>query len=87
MANNSEFIGTAMFRFNEKQLYKKFLKEIEIPPLSRLDSSLMNDLRFYARFLSLFAAKMKKDWVRKDKGYEGISLIERREIMKRSKKE
>jgi hypothetical protein len=26
----------------------------------------------------MFAAKIKKDWVRKDKGYEDTSLIERR---------
>jgi FMN phosphatase YigB (HAD superfamily) len=38
----------------------------------------MNDLKFYARFLSIYAAKMKKDWVKEDKGYKGKGLIERR---------
>jgi hypothetical protein len=31
MAANSELFGTGMNRFNEKQLYKKFLKVIEVP--------------------------------------------------------
>jgi hypothetical protein len=64
--------------YNEKQLYKKFLKVIEIPPFGRLDSDMMNDLKFYTRFLSIYAAKMKKDWVKENKGYEGMGLIERR---------
>jgi hypothetical protein len=51
MAANSELFGTGMTRFNEKKLYKKFLKVIEVPPLARLDASLMEDFKFYARFL------------------------------------
>jgi hypothetical protein len=47
MASNSEPFGKAMTRYNEKQLYKKILKVIEIPPLGRLDNSLMSDLRFH----------------------------------------
>jgi hypothetical protein len=70
MASNCKLFGTAMTRYNEKQLYKKFLDIIEIP-LSRLDSSLMEDLRFYARFLVMYATKMKKDWVQDDKSYDG----------------
>jgi hypothetical protein len=31
MANNSDLFGTAMIRYNEKQMLKKFLKVIEIP--------------------------------------------------------
>jgi hypothetical protein len=46
MAANSELFGTGMNRFNEKQLYKKILKVIEVPPLARLDVSLMNDFKF-----------------------------------------
>jgi hypothetical protein len=60
MANNNEMFGNAMFRYNEKQLYKKFLKVIEIPLLGRLNSSLINDLKFYIRFLAMLTAKMKK---------------------------
>jgi hypothetical protein len=60
MASNSEIFGTAMFRYNEKQLYKKFLKVMKIPPLGRLDFSLMNDMKFNARFLAMLTAKMKK---------------------------
>jgi hypothetical protein len=48
-----------MSRFNEKQLYKKFLKVIEIPPLGRLDTSLIDDSSFYARFLAILTTKMK----------------------------
>jgi hypothetical protein len=61
MASNSELFGTTMMRYREKQLYKKFLKVIEIPPLDQLDTSLMEDIRFYVRFLAIFASKMKKD--------------------------
>jgi hypothetical protein len=43
MVRNSELFGTAMFRYTEKQLYKKFLKVIEISPLGRLDTSLVNE--------------------------------------------
>jgi hypothetical protein len=50
-------------RYREKQLYKKFIKMIEVPPLGRLDLSLMQDIKFYARFLAIYAAKRKKDWV------------------------
>jgi hypothetical protein len=66
MAANSELFGTGMTRFNEKQFYKKFLKIIEVPPLERLDVSLMEDFRFYARFLAIYVTKMKKDWIKKD---------------------
>jgi hypothetical protein len=31
MAANSELFGTGLTRYNEKQLYKKFLKVIEVP--------------------------------------------------------
>jgi hypothetical protein len=67
MASNGDFIGTAMMRFNEKQLYKKFLKVIDIPPVARLDAELMLDLKFYTRFLALYVAKMKRDWAKIDK--------------------
>jgi hypothetical protein len=60
MASNSEIFGTVMLRYNEKQLYKKFLKVMKSPPLGRLDSSLMNDMKFYTRFLAMLTTKMKK---------------------------
>jgi hypothetical protein len=50
------------------------LKIIEIPPLGGLDLSLMEDIRFYARFLAMFASKMKKDCVRKDNDFYGTGL-------------
>jgi hypothetical protein len=50
MAANSELFGTGLTRYNEKQLYKKFLKVIEVPPLARLDVSLMEDFRFTPGF-------------------------------------
>jgi hypothetical protein len=79
MAANSELFGTGLTRYNQNQLYKKFLKVIEVSPLTRLDVSLMEDFRFYARFLAIFAIKMKKDWVRKDESYFGEGLKERKE--------
>jgi hypothetical protein len=54
------------------------LKVIEIPPLGRLDTSLMEDIKFYARFLAMFAAKMKKDWVKEDKSFDVRGLKQRR---------
>jgi hypothetical protein len=35
MASNGDFFVTAMMRYNEKQIYKKFLKVIDIPPIVR----------------------------------------------------
>jgi hypothetical protein len=82
MAPNSKLFGTGLTRFNEKQLYKKFLKVIEVPPLARLDTSLMEDFRFYARFLEIYVIKMKKDWVKKYESFFGEGLKERREKQK-----
>jgi hypothetical protein len=79
MAANSELFGTGLTRYNEKQLYKKFLKVIEVPRLARLDVSLLEDFRFYARFLAIYASKMKKDWVKKDRNFFGDGLKERKE--------
>jgi hypothetical protein len=82
MAANSELFGTGLTRYNENQLCKKFLKVIEVTPLARLDVSLMEDFRFYARFLAIFASTMKKDWVKKDQGYFRGSLKARKEKQK-----
>jgi hypothetical protein len=71
MAANSELFGTGMTRYNEKQLYKKFLKVIEVTLLARLDVSLMEDFKFYARFLAMYVSKMKKDWVKNNQSYFG----------------
>jgi hypothetical protein len=43
-----------------------FLDAIDLPPLAHLDTSLMNELKFHARFLVIYAAKMKKDRVLRD---------------------
>jgi hypothetical protein len=51
---------------------------IEVPPLGHPDAELMLDSKFYARFLALYASKMKKDWVRIDMNYEGNRLKEAR---------
>jgi hypothetical protein len=58
------------------------LKVIEVPPLARLDVSLMEDFRFYSRFLAIYATKMKKYWVKKDENFFGDGLKERREKQK-----
>jgi hypothetical protein len=65
-------------RYREKQLYKKFLKVIEIPLSCQFDTSLKDDIKFYASFLVIFAAKMKKDWIRKGNNYfeTGLNLEE-----------
>jgi hypothetical protein len=42
----------------------------------------MEDLRFYVRFLAIYATKMKKDWVKKDESFFGEGLKERREKQK-----
>jgi hypothetical protein len=76
MAANCDMFGTGMMRFSEKQLYKKFLKVIEIPPLCYQDKELMFHIRFYARFLSLYVAKMKLDWARKEKSFKGEAIQE-----------
>jgi hypothetical protein len=70
MASNSELFGTDMMKFREEQFYKKIFKVIEIPQLGRFDTSLMEDVKFYARFLAMYPAKMKKDWVKEDKNFK-----------------
>jgi hypothetical protein len=61
MANNGDYFGTGMMKFNEKKQYKNFLKVIEIPPIAKLDAELLFDVKFYARFLAIYLAKMKKE--------------------------
>jgi hypothetical protein len=39
MARNCDMLGTVMFRYNEKQLYKKFLDVVRILSLGHLDSA------------------------------------------------
>jgi hypothetical protein len=46
MGSSSDLFGTAMKRFNEKQLLKKFLGVIKIPPFGHLDFELKLDLEF-----------------------------------------
>jgi hypothetical protein len=66
--------GTGMMKFTEKQLYKKFLKVIEIPPIARLDAELVFDIKFYARFLAIYISKMKKNWTRIDNEMSGKGM-------------
>jgi hypothetical protein len=61
MVSNSELFNTAMMRYQVKQLYKKFIDVIEIPHLGHLDLGLKQNIIFYAKFLALYAAKMKRD--------------------------
>jgi hypothetical protein len=61
IASNGDLFGTGMTTYNEKALYKKFRKVVELPPIAKLDAELMFDLKFYSRFLAMYVAKMKKD--------------------------
>jgi hypothetical protein len=45
-----------MMRYNKKQLLKKFLQVIEIPPLGHLDFELKLDLEFYEPFLAIYVS-------------------------------
>jgi hypothetical protein len=38
IASNGDFFGTGMMKYNEKMLYKNFIKTIEIPPIAKLDA-------------------------------------------------
>jgi hypothetical protein len=51
------FLWRHELRYREKQLYKEFLRVVEIPFLGRLYSSHIEDISFYARFLAIYAAK------------------------------
>jgi hypothetical protein len=42
-----------------------------------MDLSLMQDIRFYARFLAMYVSKMKKEWVRKDNNFHRTGLKQR----------
>jgi hypothetical protein len=46
MVSNSDLFGTGMMRYRDKQLFKKFLNVIEIPPIGQLEASLKQDLCF-----------------------------------------
>jgi hypothetical protein len=76
LASNCDIFGTEMFRYKEKQIYKKFLVANELPPLAPLDSSLMIDLKFHARFLAKYVAKTKKDRILRNKTFAGNSFKE-----------
>jgi hypothetical protein len=71
-----------MTRYREKQLYKKLLKVIEIPPFGRKDLNLKQVIRFYARFLGMYVSKMKKDWVKLDRNFHGTGMKQRIEDQK-----
>jgi hypothetical protein len=71
MASSSDLFGTAVKRFSERQLLKKFLGVIKIPPLGHLDFELKLDLEFYARFLALYVTRMKRYWLKKDEDFSG----------------
>jgi hypothetical protein len=71
MASNEDYFGTGMMRYSEAQLYKKFLKIIEISPIARLDAELTFDIKFYARFLAICISKMKRDWEKIDQEMSG----------------
>jgi hypothetical protein len=75
MASNSGLFGTAMKRYNERQLLKKFLDVIKIPPLGHLDFELKPDLEFYTRFLALYVTKLRRDWVKIDEDFSGKGAI------------
>jgi hypothetical protein len=74
MASNGDYFGTGMMKFNEKRLYRNFLKVIEIPPIAKLDAELMFDIKFYARFLATYLSKMKKEWARIDSEMSGKGM-------------
>jgi hypothetical protein len=76
MAANCDMFGTGMMRFNEDQLYKKFLDVIDVPPLLYENSDLMFHIRFYARFLSIYVAKMKLDWANREQSFKGKAIQE-----------
>jgi hypothetical protein len=71
IASNGDFFGTGMMKYNEKMLYKNFMKTIEIPPIAKLDAELILDIKFYSRFLAIYISKMKKDWAKIDSDMNG----------------
>jgi hypothetical protein len=50
------------------------MKNIEIPPIAKLDAELIFDIKFYSRFLSIYVAKMKKEWAKIDEDMRGKGL-------------
>jgi hypothetical protein len=76
MASFSDLFGTATTRFNEKQFVKKFLNVVEIPPLGHFDMELKLDIEFYARFLAMYASKMKRKNVKTDGDFTGRNVRE-----------
>jgi hypothetical protein len=74
MASNGDYFGTGMMKFNEKILYKNFLKVLDIPHIAKLDAEPMFDIKFYARFLALYISKMKRDWARIDAEMSGKGM-------------
>jgi hypothetical protein len=79
IASNGDFFGTGMMKFNEKMLYKKFIKSIEIPPIAKLDAELLFDIKLYSRFLAIYISKMKKDWAVIDEDMNGKGMKKARD--------
>jgi hypothetical protein len=74
IASNGDLFGTGMTKYNEKMLYKRYMKVIEMPPIAKLDPELMFDVKFYSRFLAIYTAKMKKDWAKLDEEMNGRGM-------------
>jgi hypothetical protein len=52
------------------------MKVIPIPPRGYLDTRLLKDIRFYAKFLAIYSVRLKRAMVSKDKDYSEKSLTE-----------
>jgi hypothetical protein len=79
MGSNCDLFGIGLFKYSEAQMYKKFMDVILIPPRRNLNSRMMNNIRFYARYLAIYAIKLKKLRVGNDGDYTGKFLVERTE--------
>jgi hypothetical protein len=58
---NQDLFGTVMFRYIKEQLYRKFMDIVSTHRRRYIDSRLMDDIRFYARFLAMIVTKMNVD--------------------------
>jgi hypothetical protein len=87
VASNCNLFDTGMFRYTEKQIFKKCLKVVPVPLRGYLDTRIMEDIQFYARFLAVYISKLKKVQVKRDKSFDSSSLIGNREAWVENKAE
>jgi hypothetical protein len=70
MGSTSETFGTEIMRYNENQLYDRFRNAVVMLPFYEENKDLLFNLDFFARFLAIYALRIKLFEVLKSSNYD-----------------